>query len=87
MTFIPAVKRAAAPFGRRLHKVVKCILAERQYELKIGEGEKKKTSVTETCERTRWREEEDEEEEGGENYVTAGLNVSAGMAMLLFNHA
>lgn len=43
--------------------------------------------MTETCERTRWREEEDEEEEGGEDYVTAGLNVSAGVAMLLFNHA
>lgn len=43
--------------------------------------------MTETCERTRWREEEDEEEEGGEDYATAGLNVSAGMAMLLFNHA
>lgn len=65
--------------------MAKCILAERQHELKIGEGGKKKTSVTETCERTRWRKEEDEEEEGGEDYVTAGLNVSAGV--LLFNHA
>lgn len=68
-------------------KVVKCILAVRQQELKIGERgeEKKKTSVTETYER--WREEENEEEEGGQDYVTAGLNVSASVAVLLFNHA
>lgn len=34
---------------------------------------------------TRWREEE--EEEGGEDYVTAGLNVSASVRILPFNHA
>lgn len=88
VTFLPAVKCAAAPFGRQLHKVVKCILADRQQELKIGErGEKKKTSATETYERRRWSEEEDEEEKGGQDYITAGLNVSASVAMLLFNHA
>lgn len=50
-----------------------------------GNIKKKKHLGLKTYERTRWREEE--EEECGEDYVTAGLNVSASVAMLPFNHA